>query len=269
LTYSDCDTVVEGGTVAAPDVGAPLAQAAIDLTGLGSALASPAYSPYNDSAGVLNAFGGTALPVGALSEPSRAKVSGRPPQEQRTTAPTGPGGGASARLAEGPSAEATTRTAAIPGPDLTLRIGDLRAVVRRSGPAADSAVTVALRTVSIGDVLTFESITLSASATSDGGPGRATASSIVQGVAVAGRPVRLTPRGLEPAGAGAPDLAPLAAAGIEILSAGEATASPGAREAQARARGPRLRFRSSDGRILTLVLGEALASSTFVPPSGG
>jgi hypothetical protein len=56
-TYSDRDTVIDGGTVAAPDFSAPVARAALDLTGLGSGLASLAYSPYNDAAGVINAFG--------------------------------------------------------------------------------------------------------------------------------------------------------------------------------------------------------------------
>jgi hypothetical protein len=47
------------------------------------------------------------------------------------------------------------------------------------------------------------------------------------------------------------------------------TATPGGRQSEARSTGPRLRLRSADGRVLTVVLGEARASSTFVPPSGG
>lgn len=269
VTYGDQDTVLEGGTIAPPDFNAPVARSAIDLTGHGEALAALAYSPYSDAAGVINAFGGTSLPVGSLFEPSRAKVAGRPPQEQASATPGPPGSGVRARLADGPTAEATTLAAALSGPGLAVRIGDLRSVVRREGSIAGSTVSVVLRTVSIGDVLTFESVVLTAAAAADGALGQAAATALVEGVVVAGKPVRLTPKGLEPAGAGPPDLAALAAAGIEILAAGESSSTPGGRQAEARGTGPRLRFRTADGRMLTLVLGEALASSTFVPPSGG
>jgi hypothetical protein len=268
VTYTDQDTVIEGGTVAPPDFSAPVARAAIDLTGLGAALASLAYSPYSDAAGVINAFGGTSLPVGSLFEPSRAKVAGRPPQEQASASPGPPGSGVRARLADGPVAEAITLAAGPAGPGFAVRIGDLRSVVRQEGTTAGSTVSVVLRAVSIGDVLTFDSIILTASAVADGGPGQATANALVEGVSLAGKPVRLTPQGLEPAGAGAPDLAALTAAGIEILGAGESVATPGGRQADARSTGPRLRLRSVDGRMLTLVLGQAMASSSFVPPSG-
>ena len=269
VTYADQDTVIEGGTVAPPDFSAPVARAAIDLTGLGAALASLAYSPYSDAAGVVNAFGGTSLPVGSLFEPSRAKVAGRPPQEQASASPGPPGSGVRARLADGPVAEALTLAAAPPGPGFAVRIGDLRSVVRRQGTTADSTVSVLLRAVSIADVLTFDSIILTASALADGGPGQATATALVEGVSLAGKPVRLTPNGLEAAGAGPPDLAALTAAGIEVLAAGESVATPGGRQAEACSTGPRLRLRSVDGRVLTLVLGQAMASSSFVPPSGG
>jgi hypothetical protein len=269
VTYSDRDTVIEGGTVAAPDVAGPLASAALDLAGLGQALASLAYSPYSDAAGIVNAFGGTDLPLGALSEPSRAKVNGRPPQEQRAAVPGPPGAGATARLADGPTAEAAALAAAVAGPGPSVRVGDVRAVVRNAAGTVTSTVSVVLRAVSVGAVLTIDSITLTATAAADGGPGHAAATALVEGVAVAGRPVRLTPKGIEPAGAGPPDLSALAAAGIEAVVPGEAVASPGGREAQARSTGPRLRLRSADGRLLTIVLGEARASSTFVPPPGG
>lgn len=269
-TYSDRDTVIDGGTVAAPDFSSPVARAALDLTGLGSGLASLAYSPYNDAAGVINAFGGTSLPVNSFSEASRAKVTGTPPQEHKATAPGPPGSGAWARLSEGPTVEAAALAyAGPPGQALAVRIGDVRATVRRSGPTVGSAVSVVLRALSIGELVTFESITLTATATADGAAGLAGATSLVEGVAVAGRPVRLTPGGIEPAGAGAPSLDALAAAGIEILSAGEATTAPGGRQSEARATGPRIRLRTADGRILTLVLGEAVASSAFAPPPGG
>ncbi|MGH9042127.1 MAG: hypothetical protein ACRDZ3_18055, partial [Acidimicrobiia bacterium] len=93
----------------------------------------------------------------------------------------------------------------------------------------------------------------------------AVATSVVEGVAVGGRPVRLTPGGLEPVGVAAPDLAVLAAAGIEIVSAGETQTTPGPNQSDARATGPRIRFRTEDGRTLTLIFGEAVASSAFVP----
>jgi hypothetical protein len=269
VTYSDRDTVIEGGTVAAPDASSPLVGAAVDLTGLGSALASFGYSPYSDAAGVVNAFGGTDLPIGALAEPSRAKVSGRPPQEQQIGMPGAAGNRGRARLAAGPTAEATTSAAGISASGVTVRLGDLLAVVERVKSTAGSTVSVVLRSVSIADVLTIDTIVLTATATADGSDGRSGASSVVEGVSVAGQPVRLTPEGFEPLGGGAPDLSALAGAGIEVLSAGEWVALPGGRQSDARATGPRLRFRSSDGRLVTVVLGEALASSTFVPASDG
>ena len=269
-TYSDRDTVIEGGTVAPPDFSAPVARAALDLTGLGSGLASLAYSPYNDAAGVINAFGGTSLPVSSFSEASRAKVRGTPPQEHRAAAPGPPGSGAWARLSEGPTVEAAALAFAAPtGAALAVRIGDVRATVRRSGPTVGSVVSVVLRAVAVGELVTFESITLTASATADGAAGLAEATSLVEGVAVAGRPVRLTPGGIEPLDAAAPSLDGLAAAGVEIVSAGETKAAPGGQQSEARASGPRLRLRTADGRILTLVLGEAVASSAFAPPPGG
>jgi hypothetical protein len=269
-TYADRDTVIEGGTVAGPDFSSPVARAAVDLTGLGSGLASLAYSPYNDAAGVINAFGGTSLPVGLFSEASRAKVNGRPPQEHQAAAPGPPGSGAWARLSEGPTAEAAALAFATPaGRVPAVRIGDVRSTVRRSGPTVPSTVSVVLRSVSIGELLTIESITLRASATADGVAGLAEAASLVEGVAVAGRPVRLTPDGIEPVGAGPPPLDGLAASGVEIVSAGEAQTTPGGQQSDARATGPRIRLRTADGRTLTLVLGEAAASSAFVPPTGG
>ena len=268
-TYSDQDTVIEGGTVAAPDFSSPLASAALDLTGLGSGLASLAYSPYNDAPGVINSFAGTSLPLDAISEASRAKVTGRPPQEHQATAPGPPGSVAQARLSEGPTAEAAALAMASPaGQPMAVRIGDVRSTVRRAGSTVGSTVSVVLRAVTIGELLTIESITLTSSATADGGAGAAAATSVVEGIAVDGHPVRLTPKGLEPVGAAAPDLSGLAAAGIEFLSAGETRTAPGGNQSDARATGPRIRFTTPDGRLLTLVLGEALASSAFVPPSG-
>lgn len=269
-TYSDQDTVIEGGTVAPPDFSAPVARASLDLTGLGSGLASLAYSPYNDAAGVINAFGGTDLPLSSFSEASRAKVRGTPPQEHKAAAPGPPGSGAWARLSEGPTVEAAALAMATPsGAPWAVRVGDVDSTVRRSGPTVGSVVSVVLRSVAIGELLTFESITLTASATADGAAGVAEATSLVEGVAVAGQPVRLTPGGIEPPGAAAPPTDALTAAGVEIVSAGATKATPDGQQSEARASGPRLRLRTADGRILTLVLGEAVASSTFAPPPGG
>jgi hypothetical protein len=269
-TYSDRDTVIDGGTVTAPDFSSPLARAALDLTGLGAGLASLGYSPYSDGAGVINAFAGTSLPVDSFSGASRAKVTGRPPQDQQAAAPGPPGSGARARLTEGPTAEATALAFATPqGQALSVRVGDVRSTVSRAGSTVGSTVSVVLRSVTIGEILTIESITLTSSATADGAAGQAAASSLVEGVAVAGRPVRLTAGGLEPVGAAPPDLGGLTAAGIEVLSAGETTSTPGPNQSDARATGPRIRLRTADGRTLILVLGEALASSEFVPPPGG
>ena len=266
LTYSDRDLVIDGGTVAAPDFGAPTAEATIDLTGLGSALAALGYSPYSDAAGVLNAFGGTELPVGSVGERSRAKVAGRPPQESAVTV-SGSVGQAKARLVDGPTADASAALAHAPG-TVAVQAGDARATVTTASRTADSKVTVVLRRLRIGEDLQIETVTLTANALADGGAGVAGATVVVEGVTLRGTPVRLTPRGLEPAGAAPPDLAPLQAAGIEVLSAGETQAKPGGRQAEARASGPRLRFRSSDGRLLTIVLGQAVASSTWAPGQG-
>ncbi|MEW6477791.1 MAG: hypothetical protein AB1679_36560 [Actinomycetota bacterium] len=263
LTYSDRDTVLEGGTVAAPDLASPVAQAAIDFTGLGSALAALGYSPYSDAAGVLNAFGGTELPVGSIGERSRAKVAGRPPQES-TAALSESVGQAQARLVDGPAAEAWTSVVSAPDGAVTARTGELRATVATVTKTADSRVTVVLRQIRIGE-LRIESIVLTAEALADGAAGRATASTVVEGATLGGRPVRLTPRGLEPVGATAPDLSGLDRAGIEVVSTGGALARPGGRQADARAIGPRLRLRSPDGRLLTVVLGEAVATSTREP----
>jgi hypothetical protein len=276
VTYSDRDLVIEGGTVAAPDFGAPTAEATIDLTGLGSALAALGYSPYSDAAGVLNAFGGTELPVGSVGERSRAKVAGRPPQESAVTVPgsvgpgsVGPGsvGQAKARLVDGPTADASSSVAHAPGA-VAVQAGEARATVATVSRTADSKVTVVLRRLRIGEDLHIDTVTLTANALADDGAGVASASVVVEGVTLRGTPVRLTPRGLEPAGAAPPDLSALHAAGIEVLSAGETEAKPGGRQAEARASGPRLRFRSSDGRLLTIVLGRAAASSTWAAGQG-
>jgi hypothetical protein len=269
-TYSDRDTVIDGGTVAAPDFSSPLARASLDLTGLGSGLASLGYSPYNDAAGVINAFAGTGLPLDSFSDVSRARVTGSPPQEQKAAAPGPPGSAAWARLSDGPTAEAAALAFATPaGTPIAVRIGDVRSTVRRAGTTVGSTVEVVLQAVTIGEVLTIESITLTAAAAADGAAGRSAATCLVEGVTVAGRPVRFTPAGVEPVGAAAPDLGGLAAAGVEILSAGETKATPGGDQSEAQAIGPRIRFRTADGRTVTLVLGEARASSSFVPPAGG
>lgn len=267
FTYSDRDFVIEGGTVAAPDVAAPAAQAAIDLTGLGSALAAMGYSPYSDAAGVLNAFGGTDLPLGKLGEQSRAKVAGRPPQESAIGVSDSIGQ-ATARLTEGPTADARTSAAESPAPGLVAELGQLRATVATVKRTADSTVTVVLRSLRLGESLRIDSVTLTAHAVADGAAGVADATVVVEGVTLGGTPVRLTPNGFEPIGAGTPDLSALKAAGVEVISTGETEARPGGRQADARATGPRLRFWSSDGRVLTVVLGQAVVSSAWVPGRG-
>lgn len=266
VTYADRDTVIEGGTVAAPDLAAPTAQAGIDFTGLGSALAALGYSPYSDAAGVLNAFGGTELPLGAIGERSRAKVTGRPPQDS-AVALSDSTGRARARLVDGPTAEAWTSLASAPGMDVTAQVGEIQSTVATVAGTADSKVTVVLRWVRIGE-LRIDSITLTAAALADGGAGRAAATAVVEGATLGGIPVRLTPRGFEPIGAAAPDLSVLDRAGVEVVSAGGTVARPGDRQAEARAIGPRLRLRSSDGRLLTVVLGEAIATSAWQPRQG-
>ena len=267
LTYSDRDNVIEGGTVAAPDTASPTAEAAIDLTGLGSALAALGYSPYSDAAGIVNAFGGTELPLGKVGEQSRAKVAGRPPQESATGVSESIGQ-AQARLADGPTAEARASMAQFQGTGVAADLGQVRAAVATAKGTADSTVTVVLRSLRIGEHLRIDSVTLTARALADGAAGVAAATVVVEGLTLGGSPVRLTPKGFEPIGAAAPDLSALAAGGVELVGAGETEARPGGRQADARATGPRLRFRSSDGRLVTVVLGQAVVSSTWVPGRG-
>jgi len=269
LTYSDRDTVVDGGTVAAPDTGAPTADAAIDLTGLGSALAALGYSPYSDAAGVVNAFGGTDLPVSSVAARSRAKVEGRPPQDSDVTV-SGGLGRARARLVDGPTAEARTSVGEAPTSQpaaaaLTVRIGEVRATVTTVEGTADAKVVVVLRSIRIGDALHIDAVTLAADALADGTAGAARSTVLVEGVTLGGTAVRLTPQGVQPAGPAPPDTAALARAGIEVVAAGQTASHPGGRQADAVATGPRLRLRSADGRVLTVVLGQAVASSTWVP----
>jgi hypothetical protein len=203
----------------------------------------------------------------SFSEASRAKVTGRPPQDQQAAAPGPPGSVTRAKLSEGPTAEAIALAMATPsGAPFTVRIGDVQSTVRRAGSTVGSVVTVVLRDVTIGEALVIKTIRLTSSATADGGAGAAEASSVVEGVTLGGQAVRFTPEGLEPLGAPAPDLSGLAAAGIGIVSAGEAASTPGGQQSEARATGPRFRFRTPDGRTLMLILGQAVASSTFTPP---
>ena len=66
---------------------------------------------------------------------------------------------------------------------------------------------------------------------------------------------------VEPVGGGAPDAAALAAPGIELVSAGTARHSSAGGRSVAHASGPILRVTSPDGRVVTLVLGEASADA--------
>lgn len=261
LTYGDQDTVLEGGTVVPPDLSAPLAQAAVDRTGMGTALASPGYSPYSDAAGLPNAFTGTELPLGELSEPTRAKITGTPPQDQAVSFPPGSPGGGCVRLSAGPLAQA----AAIAGtfaPAVSARIGDVKALSGPLGQAAQSVVSVVLTDIDLGQ-LHIEQVVLSATAVADGRTGSSAASSLVSGITVAGQAMRLTPAGLVPVGAPAPDTAALAAAGIELLSAGSERHASGAASSTAYASGPVVRLTTPDGRVLTLILGEATVSAQY------
>ena len=93
------------------------------------------------------------------------------------------------------------------------------------------------------------------------GPGRrrrgvAAATAVVEGLRWAGAgPAHA--QGLRAGRRRATDLSALAAAGIEILAAGESTSTPAGPAGRGPGTGPRLRFRTADGRMLTLVLGEA------------
>lgn len=258
LTYSDKDTVLDGGTIGPPDLSSPLAQVTVDRTGLGSAIASPFYSPYSDAAGLLNAFAGTELPVGGLSEPSRAKVTGRPPQQQDLQFAGGPGSNACARLADGPQAVAAALATGL-GSGLDARIGDVRAVAGPKGSGSESSSTVTLLDVVVGG-LHLEQVVLSTLALADGSAGRSAASAVVGAVTFGGQAYRLTPDGFEPAGS-TPDTSALTAAGIELLSAGSARHSAAGGRSIAYATGPVLRITSPDGRVLMIVLGEASADA--------
>jgi len=266
LTYSDKETVIEGGTVVPPDAAAPSAEAGVDLTGRGRAVAALGYSPYVEGAGLVNAFGGTDLPLGRLSDPARATVSGHPTQQAEAPVPGDrPAGRARAAIVDGPRAEAEAqaagRDAAPPG--VTVRIGQATATVDRGSGAGEASVTVVLRGVRVGDDLAFDAVRLTARAVADGAAGLASASSTVEGATFGGRPVRLTPRGLEPLVPG--PAIPEAGSGVEVVAPGSEWATPGGREAGASATGPRLRLSTPDGRVLDVVLGRASASSTHVP----
>lgn len=265
VTYSDKETVIDGGTVGPPDATLALAEADVDLTGRGNALAAAAYSPYADAAGVINAFGGTDLPFGHFSERSRANVSGSPPQEAQAPMPGQRAASrARARITDGPRAEADTVAADGASIGLSVSVGESQAVVDTGGGPADTAATVSLRHVTVGDDLVIETVRLTVRAVADGAGGIASATSVVEGVTLAGRPVRLTPRGLEPVGpvpaGGAPP-----AVGLEVVATGSERAHPGGDQSDATATGPRLRLSSPDGRILDMVIGQATASSTRLP----
>lgn len=258
-TYGDRDTVLEGGTVVPPDLSSPVAEVAVDRTGLGSALASPFYSPYSDAAGLPNAFAGTELPLGGISEPSRAKVTGRPPQQQDLSFAGGPGSSACVRLQQGPLAEAAARATGL-ADGLAVRVGDVHALAGPKGAGSDTSATVVLLDVAVGEVH-IDQVVLSTAALADGSAGRSAASSQVSGITVGGQAMRLTPAGFEPVGGGTPDASALAAAGIEFVSAGTARHSAAGGRSVAYASGPILRITSPDGRVVTLVLGEASAEA--------
>lgn len=254
LTYSDGDTILQGGTLVPPDISSPLAQVSVDRTGLGSALGSPFYSPYSDAAGVLNAFGGTELPLDGLSQPSRAKVSGRPPQQQAIQM-----GGACAKLDDGPLAEAAANAGSF-GHGLDVRFGEVHATTGPKGMGSKALSTVVMTDITIG-ALRIEQIILNATAVADGKDGEAFVSSVVNGVTVAGQPYVWDEGGLDPFDVPPPDTEALQAAGIELISAGSTTHSASGAESSAVATGPVLKITTPDGRTLTVVLGQAQASA--------
>lgn len=258
VTYGDRDTVFEGGTVVPPDLSSPLAEVAVDRTGLGSAIASPIYSPYSDAAGLPNAFIGTELPLGGVTEPSRAKVTGRPPQQQDLALAGGPGSSACVRLVEGPVASAAAVAAGAAG-DVRARVGDVRALAGPRDGASGTSSAVVLLNVVVGDVH-IEQVVLFAQAVADGRAGRADASSVVSGVSVGGREIGLGPGGFVP-GRAATDLSALEAAGVEVVSAGRVRRAAAGGRSVAYATGPVLRITSPDGRVITVVLGQAGADA--------
>lgn len=239
LTAADQDAMREGGALAPLDGASPLAQSALDRTGLGSALAGQFFSPYNNAAGVL---------VG-IDEPSRAKVSGRPPQRQALST-----GGACARLAEGPLAEAAANAASF-SRDTRVRFGEVRALTGPKGAGAESTAAVTMTDVTIAEVR-IEQIVLSVSALADGKEGEATASSLVSGLTIAGERYVFDSVGLDPIGP-APDASALKALGIEFLAGGTEEHAMGGDSSRAVATGPVLRITSADGRVFTVVLGQA------------
>ena len=231
VTYDDWDTVLEGGTLIPPDLAAPVAEAAVDRTGLGTALAGQVYSPYNDAVGMLNTSAGTALPAEQIAGPSRAQVSGRPPQDQKLTM-----GGGCVRLGEGPSAEAATN-ASSPAPGFGVRVGEVRSFTGPRGAAAEASSSVVLTDVSIGELL-IEQVVLQAKALADGAIGASSSSAVISGVTLAGQPYALTGEGVEPVGVRTPESAGLAAFGMEFLSAGTSGLTHSSNISRAWATGP-------------------------------
>jgi hypothetical protein len=111
----------------------------------------------------------------------------------------------------------------------------------------------------VGDVH-IEQVVLSAQALADGRAGRADASSVLRGVSVGGREIGLAPDGFVPGRAG-PDLSGLEAAGVEVVSAGSVRRAAAGGRSVAYATGPVLRITSPDGRVVTVILGQAGADA--------
>lgn len=234
VTYSDGGTVFEAGTIKPPDIAAPLAQASVDRTGLGVATAAPVHSAW-------------------LSELGGAKVSGRPPQQQRQTT----GGGACARLSDGPLAEAAATGASL-SPGMSVRLGEVRATTGPKAGGFKALSTVVMTDVRIGD-LRIEQIVLHALAVADGADGGTEIRSMVSGITLGEQRFVIDEAGLDPALLPAPDLEVLRGAGIEVLSGGSTEHRARGTTSIARATGPVLRITSPDRRVMTVVLGQATA----------
>jgi hypothetical protein len=275
-TYSDQENFFPGAATVPPSTWAPLAAGGFENNGIGFARAAFAYNPYQDAAGAVNALTPAEfpqLPFDELKSRAQASVEGEAPQARdASVSPEGglPGGTVRAGLEEeGPAAVSEVIAAnLVPAPEMTIRAVTSRSRVSQAGGHAASEASTLLQGVTLGGVLTFESIRVEASSTADGGPGRSTAAVQVNGVAVNGTPVVINDQGVVasdnnvPVGAG-PIAAALEAAGVELLAPGRASVKPAGSNSVAEARGPSFRLTTSDNREVELVLGLASTASVL------
>ncbi|MEX2555405.1 MAG: hypothetical protein WEB06_07230 [Actinomycetota bacterium] len=280
--YSDDATFFEGATLGTADFYLGYASGDVDRSGSSGAIAAVAYSPYVDLPGAVNALTpGPDVDYDSILSRARASITGQPPKdaEASLTTPTDQVevGTMEAHLAEGPVLDAfTTLTRIEPAPATYIKSSTSRIrVAKISGRSVTEATTI-LRSVSIAGLITFDSITLTSTATADGGAGDARGTVLVEGGSIAGMPIALTENGIQLTDQAVPlDLQQLEEgllqAGIELIAPSTLTLEPGPERSVAIATGPKIIFTSPQANRIEIVLGRAMTSSTllagFLPPA--